>query len=209
MGKLRILIVDDHQLVRCGAREVLHSRRGWRVVGEAAGGREGIEKAIALKPDIAVVDITLPDLDGLEVVRRIREAVPATKVIVLTMHQSDYLIQRAFDVGAQTYVLKGDLSKTLVKAVRFVSAGTGLLTPDVAKITQAGVGTISQHKKPSASTTPRETEIVAFLTEGKSNKEIAALLHISSRTVESHRAKIMLKFGFHSLADLIRYAIGR
>ena len=213
MKKLRILLADDHELVRRGARGVLHSRRGWRVVGEATNGREAIEKAMALKPDIAVVDLSMPDLDGIEAVRQIREAVPTTKILVLTMHESDRMVQRALDAGAQGYILKSDLTECLVKAVKVVFSGKPFLTARVSEIMLEGSLKAKrerqQQKRAGAATTPRETEIIRLLAEGKTNKEIAALLEIAVRTVESHRAKIMLKLGFHSLTELVHYAIRR
>ncbi len=211
MKKLRILVADDHGLVRRGARAVLHSRPGWRVVGEAANGREAVEKAIELKPDVAVVDISMPEMDGVEVVRQIREAVPDTKVLVLTMHESDQMVQRALDAGAHGYVLKSDLTDCLVRAVKAVSEGKRFLTPQVSEIVLEGFlktkGQHQQGKRASARTTPRELEIIRLLAQGKSNKEIAALLGITVKTVETHRARIMLKLGLHSLAELIHYAI--
>jgi DNA-binding NarL/FixJ family response regulator len=211
--KLRILIADDHELVRRGARGVLHSRRGWKVAGEAVNGREAVQKAIELKPDIAVVDISMPDLDGIEVVRQIHAAVPSTKVLVLSMHESDRMVQRALDAGGHGYVLKSDLTECLVKAVKSVSDGTPFLTPSVSRIMQEGSLKAKrerqQQKRAGAATTPRETEIIHLLAEGKTNKEIATLLEIAVRTVEGHRAKIMLKLGLHSLTELIHYAIRR
>jgi len=209
--KLRILVADDHGLVRRGTRAVLHSRPGWRVVGEATNGREAIQKAVELKPDVAVVDIGMPELDGIEVVRQIREAVPDTKVLVLTMHESDQMVQRALDAGANGYVLKSDLTECLAKAVKSVAEGKRFLTPKVSEIVLDGfLKTKGQHQKrerAGAQTTPRELEIIRLLAQGKSNKEIAAELGIAVRTVETHRAKIMLKLGLHSLAELIHYAI--
>jgi len=208
--KLRILVADDHELVRRGALGVLHSRRGWRVVGEAASGREAVEKTIKLKPDVAIMDISMPELDGVEVVRQIREAVPSTKVLVLTMHESDQMVQRALDAGAHGYMLKSDLTDCLPKAVKTVSEGKRFLTPKVSEIVLEGfLKTKTQHQaeRAAARTTPRETEIIALLAAGKSNKEIAAQLKITVRTVETHRAKIMLKLGLHSLVELIHYAM--
>jgi len=209
--KLRILLADDHGLVRRGARALLQSRRGWRVVGEAANGREAVEKAIELKPDVAVVDIGMPELDGVEVTRQIREAVPDTKVLVLTMHESDQMVRRALDAGARGYLLKSDLTDCLAKAVKAVSEGKRFLTPKVSEIVLEGfLKTRSQHQqgeRAGARTTPREIEIIRLLAEGKTNKEIAAALGITVRTVETHRAKIMLKLGLHSLTELIHYAI--
>jgi DNA-binding NarL/FixJ family response regulator len=209
--KLRILIADDHALMRRGTRALLEARHGWRVVGEAANGREAAEKAIKLKPDVAVVDISMPELDGVEVARQIREAVPDTKVLVLTMHESDQMVQRALAVGAHGYVLKSDLTEALPKAVKAVSEGKRFLTPKVSEIVLKGfLKTRSQHEqgeRAGARTTPREIEIIRLLAEGKTNKEIAAMLGITVRTVETHRSKIMLKLGLHSIADLIHYAI--
>ncbi len=209
MKKLRILIADDHGLVRRGARAILHSRHGWRVVGEAANGREAVEKAIELKPDVAIVDIGMPELDGVEATRQILEALPDTKVLALTMHESDHMVQRALGAGAHGYILKSDLTDSLPKAVRAVSQGKR--TPKVSEIVLEGFlkpkGQHQQGERAGARTTPRELEIIRLLAQGKSNKEIAAELGIAVRTAETHRAKIMLKLGLHSLAELIHYAL--
>jgi DNA-binding NarL/FixJ family response regulator len=209
--KLRILVADDHALVRRGARSVLNSRHGWKVVGEAANGREAVEKAVKLKPDVAIMDISMPELDGVEAVRQVREAVPNTKVLVLTMHESDQMVQRALEAGAHGYILKSDLTDSLPRAVRAVADGKRFLTPKVSEIVLEGfLKTKGQHQKgerEGAKTTPRELEIIRLLAEGKSNKEIAAALGIAVRTVETHRARIMLKLGLHSLAELIHYAM--
>jgi len=209
--KLRILIADDHGLVRRGARALLQARHGWRVVSEAANGREAVEKATKLKPDIAIIDISMPELDGIEVVRQIREAVPDTKVLVLTMHESDQMVRRALDAGARGYLLKSDLTDCLAKAVKAIADGKRFLTPKVSEIVLEGfLNTRSQHQqgeRTGTRTTPRESEIIRLLAEGKTNKEIAALLGITVRTVETHRSKIMLKLGLHSLAELIHFAM--
>jgi DNA-binding NarL/FixJ family response regulator len=209
--KLRILIADDHALVRQGARLVLQAREGWRVVGEAANGREAVQKAIELKPDVAVVDIGMPELDGVEVARQIREGVPSTKVLVLTMHESDQMVKRALDAGALGYILKSDLTECLARAVKAVSEGKRFLTPKVSEIVLDGFlktkSQRQQEERARARITPRESEIMRLLAEGKANKEIAAQLGITVRTVETHRAKIMLKLGLHSLAELIHYAM--
>jgi DNA-binding NarL/FixJ family response regulator len=209
--KLHILIADDHGLVRRGERGVLQTQHGWRVVGEAARGREAVEKAIKLKPDVAIVDISMPELDGVEIARQIREAVPDTKVLVLTMHESDQMVRRALDAGASGYLLKSDLTECLVKAVKAISEGKRFLTPKVSEIVLEGFlktkGQHQQRERAGARPTPREIEIVRLLAEGKVNKEVAALLGITVRTVETHRSKIMLKLGLHSLAELIHYAM--
>ena len=204
-------MADDHELVRRGIRGLLRARRGWTVVGEAMNGREAVEKANKLKPDVAILDISMPDLDGLQATRRIREAVPTTEVVVLTMHESDQMVRRVLDAGARGYVLKSDLATHLVKAVKDVCAGKMFLTPRVSDIVVRGFLATGEESDPTehseARPTPREVEIIRLLAEGKANKEIAAKLGITIRTVETHRAKIMLKLGLHSLAELIHYAI--
>jgi len=209
--RLRILVADDHELVRRGIRGLLRTRRGWAVVGEAVNGREAIDKVNRLKPDIAILDISMPDLDGLQAARRIREAVPTTEVVVLTMHESDQMVRRVLDAGALGFVLKSDLAKHLVKAVKDVSAGKQFLTPRISDIVLKGFLNTANHADTSgpsqARPTPREVEIIRLLAEGKANKAIAAKLGITIRTVETHRAKIMLKLGLHSLTELIHYAI--
>lgn len=210
MKKLRILIADDHPLVRRGARSVLHSQPGWKVVGEATNGREAVEKAVELKPQVAVIDISMPELDGLEVARKIRQQAPETKVLMLTMHESEHLIQRAMDAGAHGFILKSDLTKSLVTAIEDVCASQHFLAPNLSvllkrRASRRGIGQYQQGDTPHV--TPRETEIICHLAQGKTNREVAALLGITVRTVETHRAKLMLKLGFHSLADLIHYAI--
>jgi DNA-binding NarL/FixJ family response regulator len=209
--KLRILVADDHGLVRCGAAAVLQTQRGWRVVGEAANGLEAVQKAIELKPDVAILDISMPGLDGIEAARQIHRAVPETKILVVTMHDSDHIVRRALDAGALGYLLKSDFTDSLTKAVKAVADGKRFLTPKVSEIVLDGfLKTSSQHQqwdRPDTRTTPREIEIIRLLAGGKANKEIATLLGITVRTVETHRAKIMLKLGIHSLADLIHYAL--
>jgi DNA-binding NarL/FixJ family response regulator len=209
--RLRILVADDHELVRRGIRGLLRTRHGWSVIGEAVNGREAIEKVHRLKPDIAILDISMPDLDGLQAARTIREAIPTTKVVVLTMHESDHMVRRVLDAGALGFVLKSDLAKHLVKAVKDVSTGKQFLTPRISDIVLKGFLNTSNQADttgPSqARPTPREVEIIRLLAEGKANKAIAAKLGITIRTAETHRAKIMLKLGLHSLTELIHYAI--
>jgi DNA-binding NarL/FixJ family response regulator len=209
--RLRILVADDHELVRRGIRGLLRARPRWTVVGEAINGLQAVEKANRLKPDVAILDISMPELDGLQATRLIREAVPTTEVVVLTMHESDQMVRRVLDAGALGYVLKSDLATHLVKAVKSVSGGKLFLTPRVSDIVLKGFLTTGNPSDPTADSqarpTLREVEIIRFLAAGKANKEIAAELGITIRTVETHRARIMLKLGLHSLAELIHYAI--
>jgi DNA-binding NarL/FixJ family response regulator len=209
--RLRILVADDHELVRRGIRGVLRAQRRWKVVGEAANGLEAVEKANKLRPNVVIIDISMPDLDGLQATRQIREVAPRTSVVVLTMHESDQMVRRVLDAGALGYVLKSDLAAHLVKAVKDVSAGNMFLTPRVSDIVLKGFLKNGNQPEPRenarARPTSREVQVIRLLAEGKANKEIAAELGITLRTVETHRAKIMLKLGLHSLAELIHYAI--
>jgi two-component system response regulator NreC len=211
LKKIRILIADDHALVRRGAASVLRSKPGWRIIGEAANGREAVERAIKLKPDVAILDVGMPELDGFAATRQIIEAVPDAKVLVLTMHESGRMVRRALEAGARGYLLKSDLTKSLVKAVEAIAEGKRFLAPKVSEIVLDGF--LKMEKEPAqvehagTRATPREVEVIRLLAKGKMNKEIAAQLGITVRTVETHRAKIMLKLGLHSLAELIHYAI--
>jgi DNA-binding NarL/FixJ family response regulator len=211
MKQLRILIADDHEFVRYGIRGILRLQRGWRVAGEATNGREAVEKAKTLKPDIAIIDFSMPELDGLQATRQIREAAPKTEIVMLTMHESDQMVRRVLTAGARGYVLKSDLARNLVKAVRDVSRGRHFLSPRVSDIVLEGFLTTERHtarkEDRQVRLTPRELEVVHLLAEGRSNKEVAKELQITVRTVETHRAKIMLKLGLHSLGELIQYAI--
>jgi DNA-binding NarL/FixJ family response regulator len=211
MKKLRILLADDHALMRRGARGVLQSRRGWKVVGEAVNGTETVAKAKKLRPDVVIVDIGMPEQDGVQVTRQIREALPGTRVLVLTMHESDHMVQSALEAGAHGYILKSDLTELLIKAVKDVIEGKRSLTPKVSEIVVEGFLKAKNHRQQAEGKeirpTDREIEIIRYLAEGKVNKEIAAELGISVSTVETHRARIMHKLGLHSLAELIHYAM--
>jgi DNA-binding NarL/FixJ family response regulator len=210
-NKLRIVVADDHELVRRGVKDLLHDEQGWKVVGEAADGIEVVEKVRKLKPDIAILDITMPAQDGLEATRQICEAGVETRVLILSMHESDQMVRRVLEAGARGYVLKTDMAKHLVQAVSDVAHGKISLTPKVSEIVLEGFLKIKPEAKPiensHARPTPRETEIIRLLTEGKVNKEIATTLGIAVRTVETHRARIMMKLRCRSLTELIRYAL--
>lgn len=208
---LRIVVADDHELVRRGIRDLLQVQQGWKVVGEAGGGRDAVRLAKKLKPDIAILDITMPDLDGLEATRRIREEADGTHILILTMHESDQMVRRVLEAGAQGYVLKSDMAMQLVQAVKDLANGKIFLTPKVSEIVLEGflkAGTENkQNEQAHAKPTLREREIIRLLAGGKSNKEVATELGITLRTVETHRGRIMMKMGFHSLTDLVHYAI--
>jgi DNA-binding NarL/FixJ family response regulator len=209
--QLRILIADDHEFVRCGIRGILGVQRGWKVAGEATNGREAVEKATMLKPDVAIIDFGMPELDGLQATRQIRVAAPNTEIVMLTMHESGQMVRRVMGAGALGYVLKSDLARSLVKAVRDASKGRRFLSPRVSEIVMEGFLTSESQpartEESQAKLTARELQVLRLLAEGRTNKEISNELQITIRTVETHRAKIMLKLGAHSICELIQYAI--
>lgn len=207
MEPLRILVADDHEVVRRGVRALLESQRGWRVCAEASEGRDAIAKARKAKPDLAVVDVSMPGCNGLEATRAIRSELPDCEVLVLTMHDSEEVIREVFASGARGYVLKSDAGRDLVSAVRSLRKRNVFITP---KLTQAVIANYTRGgDRPASSSqlTPRQRQIVQLLSEGKSNKEIASALGVSVRTAETHRANIMRRLEIHSMSELVRYAI--
>jgi len=210
MPALRILIADDHAVVRKGLRTLLESRAGWEVCAEASDGRDAVEKALRLNPDVAVLDIGMPLLNGVEATRRIHKSSPATEVLILTMHESDDLVQQVVEAGARGYILKDDADRVLLAAVDalrlhksyFSTRVSGAVTSE-----ELSEGGGDATKVTRSRLTPREREVLQLLAEGKSNKEIAALLGISVNTAEAHRANIMLKLDLHSISELVVYAV--
>jgi DNA-binding NarL/FixJ family response regulator len=211
VSTLHILIADDHEVVRRGLRVLLESRPGWEVCGEAAGGREAVEKARKLKPDVVVMDIAMPELNGLEATRHILKAIPQTAVLILTVHESDQLVHEVLAAGAQGYVLKSDAGRDLVNAVEALSQHKVFFTSSVARIVLEGYRKMSSQAdasgEPPSLLSAREREIIQLLAEGKSNLDVAELLNISAKTVRTHRAHIMEKLNLHSITELVRYAI--
>lgn len=208
MKKLRILVADDHEVVRRGIRALLEAQPGWEVAGEAATGREAVEKVKQLKPDVVVLDITMPELNGLEAARRILVAAPKTEVLILTMHSSDEIVRDVLEAGARGYVLKSDAGRDLVTAVAQLCQHKPFLTPHVTEFVLDNYLEHDTREQNSGRVlTAREREVVQLLAEGKSNKEVAATLGISVKTIEAHRANIMHKLNLHSLGDLVHYAI--
>jgi DNA-binding NarL/FixJ family response regulator len=204
MAPLRILIADDHAVVRTGLRTLLESRDGWNVCAEAVDGRDAVEKATKLKPDIAVLDIGMPLLNGVDAARRIHEASPSTQILILTMHESDELVRQVIEAGARGYILKDDADRILLAAVDALRQHKPYYSLRVTPAAESGDDPSKSHR---SRLTPREREILQLLAEGKSNKEIAAILGISVNTAEAHRANIMLKLDLHSLPELVLYAI--
>jgi DNA-binding NarL/FixJ family response regulator len=205
---LRILVADDHHVVRAGLRTLLETKSGWRVCAEAANGREAVEKARELKPDVAVLDIGMPLLNGIEATRQIRKVSPETEVLILTMHDSEVMIQGVLEAGARGYILKDDADRNLLAAVEALRHHKPYLSSRVfAAALQADLPIGDASARPRHRLTPREREILQLLAEGKGNKEIAEFLSISVKTAETHRANIMLKLNFHSITELVRYAV--
>jgi len=207
MKTVRILVADDHEVVRQGLRRLLEGRPGWEICGEAGTGREAVEKAKELKPDVVVLDYSMPGLNGSEATRQIIQRVPRTEVLILTMHGSEELIRGALEAGARGYVLKSDASRDLISAVN-------ALVEHKAFLSSGACGPVLDRYLRSPQTpnsqqvlTPREREIVQLVAEGRSNKEIATALKISTKTVEAHRANMMHKLGLTSVGELVRFAI--
>jgi DNA-binding NarL/FixJ family response regulator len=212
MGALRLLVADDHEIVRKGLKMILEAQPGWQVTAEAVDGREAVEKAKELKPDITVLDISMPSLNGLEATRQILKNDEHSKVLILTMHEADPIIRDVLDAGARGYVLKSDASRDLVSAVNAVRSNKTFFTAKVAQMVLDGY--LDKRKpakegleKADGRLTPRQREIVQLLAEGKSSKEVAVVLGVSIKTAETHRANIMRRLDCHSVSELVRYAV--
>ncbi len=210
MASLRILLADDHTLVRQGLRKILESQPGWEVVGEAGDGRDAVQYALDLQPDVIVMDIAMPRLNGIEALQQIERRSPDTRVLALSMYADEAYVTRAVKAGAHGYLLKDSADADLIQAVTALSEGKSFFSPAVAKVlldeyvrqlTERGIEdrfeTLSE----------REREVFQLIAEGHSNKEVATLLHISPTTVETHRAHIMEKLDLHSTADIVLCAV--
>jgi DNA-binding NarL/FixJ family response regulator len=208
---MRILVADDHDIVRRGLKHLLTSRAGWEVCAEAKTGREAVTLAEQMKPEVVVMDISMPDLNGLEAARRIRKQLPKTEIVILTLHFSDQLVRDIVEAGARAYIMKGDAERDLVTAVEAVASRRSFFTARADDMLLNGFR--GRNPVPEASglfrnrLTGREREIVQLLAEGKSSKEVAVALGISVKTAETHRANIMRKLEFHSVSELVRYAV--
>jgi DNA-binding NarL/FixJ family response regulator len=209
MKRIRILIADDHAIVRRGLRTLIESQPGWEICAEACNGRHALERAADFKPDVAILDIGMPELNGLDAARQILKANPHTEVLILTMHQSEEVVAEVLKAGVRGYVLKSDADEHLVRAIETLLQHKPFLSPNVTDMILSDYlnRRSDTTSEPRNRVTPREREIIQLLAEGKSNKEVARALDISTRTVETHRAHIMHKLGLASFGDLIRYAI--
>jgi DNA-binding NarL/FixJ family response regulator len=210
--KLRILLADDHEIVRRGLSELLRAHEGWEICGEASDGREALESAKRLKPDVIILDIGMPNLNGLSTTRQLLQHDPNFKIIILTITDADQVIREALDAGARGFVLKSDAARDLVSAVEALQNKRMFFTPRVNDLVLAGFlekgQAISRSAPPNLPTlTAREREITQLLAEGMSSKEVASLLNLSTKTVETHRSNIMRRLSLHSIRDLVVYAI--
>jgi DNA-binding NarL/FixJ family response regulator len=212
MNELTVLIADDHELIRRGVRDLLSTRLEWRIVAEACDGEDAVRKALHLKPDVAILDFFMPQMNGPEASSQITQKLPDTGVLMLTMHDSDQVVHEVLGSGAHGLVLKSDAERMLLDAVEAVGEKRLFFTGNVSEIvlgrcrnSTAVTGMAGNSIDPQL--TAREGEVMRLLAEGQTSKEIAQLLRISTRTVESHRININRKFAFRSIADLVRYAI--
>lgn len=205
MKAVRILIADDHEVVRTGVHALLEAEVGWTVCGEATNGREAVDKAVELRPDVVVLDVTMPELNGLEAARQIRRAVPA-KVLVLTVHESEQMATEISAAGAHGYVLKSEAGRMLVDAIRAV-LGERAIAEGPHSPVRVKERRVLGSRGSGRGLTPREREVCQLLVEGRSNKEVGATLGVTTKTAETHRTHIMAKLGFHSVSELVRYAI--
>jgi DNA-binding NarL/FixJ family response regulator len=202
----RILIADDHDVVRSGLRAILEAHSGWEVIAEAADGREAIKQALETKPDVAVIDDSLPLLDGIEATRQIRRREPRTEVLIFTMHDEEVLIRSVLEAGALGYLLKADAKRYIIAAVEALAEHKPFFTARVSQTLLASflgkTDTTFDH-----TLSPREESVIKLIAEGHGNKEIASILSIGVKTVESHRTSVLRKLNLSSTADLVRYAI--
>ena len=210
MKTLRILLADDHKVVRQGTRALLSTVPEWEIVGEADNGRDAVSLTSELKPDIVILDIGMPELNGLDATRQIKKKLPETEVLIFTGQETEELVHDVFDSGARSYIMKTDAADHLIDAIKALSEHKHFFTSRISEIVFARYiqekGTLEGAPEKSR-ITDREREIVQLLAEGKSSKEIATILGISVRTVETHRAAIMKKLGLKSFSELVRYAV--
>lgn len=212
MSKLRLLLGDDHTLVRHGMRKILEERPEWEVVAEVGDGREAIRQCIELKPDVAIIDIGMPLLNGIDATQQIVKRVPETRVLVLSMHSDEAYVTRALQAGATGYMLKDSAGTDLLKGVESVANRQAFFSPAIARLMLddyvrrvSGTGVADRYETLSA----REREIFQLIAEARTNKEVAELLEISPATVETHRARILQKLDIHNTAELVLYAVRR
>jgi len=206
---INILIADDHAVVRQGIHALVDEHEGWNVCAEASTGREAVAKARELRPDLAILDVGMPEMNGLEAARQIHASVPKTKLLILTVHEIEHLAEDFVEAGARGYILKSDAGSLLVEAVDTLMKGGLFFSARMREVLQGSSAQRAAHLGASADVrlTRREREVLQLVAEGKSNKEIGIVLQITTKTAETHRARMMAKLRLHSVADLVRYAI--
>ncbi len=203
--KIRVLLADDHALVRQGFRLILSAQPDIEIVGEAGNGRETLELVEELRPDVVVMDVAMPEMNGIEATRRLTALSPRTRVLALSMHKDSVYVREILRAGARGYLLKDAIDRDLVAAVRAVAAGEGYLSPAVS---EAVLSDYRRHvNDPLDLLTSREREVLQLIAEGKTNKEIASILSLSVYTVDAHRGRIMEKLNVHSVSELVRFAV--
>ncbi len=216
MSVLRILIADDHPLVRTGLRKILESAGGWEVVAETGNGRDAVRHALSLRPDVAIIDIAMPQLNGIEVTAQICRREPGIRVLVLSMYADEAYVIQAINAGARGYLLKESADEDVLRAVTAVAQGKSFFSPEIARImlddytrhlAERGKDACSGVRDPYERLSEREREIFQLIAEGHANKQIAELLHVSAATIETHRAHILEKLGLHNAAALVLYAV--
>lgn len=203
----RIVLADDHEAIRLGVRSVLSAHPDWRVVGEASDGREALEVIRSVRPDIAILDYSLPMMNGLELTRAIKKELPRTEILIFTMHDREDVLSELLTAGARGYLLKSDATKHLIAAVEALSVKRPYFSGNVSQTLLDRFIEMAARETPANALTPREREIVQLISEGRLNKEIAAILNLSIKTVETHRAAAMHKLDLKSTAELVRYAV--
>ena len=211
MNKVRILLADDHTILRDGIRSLLEDEPDMEVIGEAEDGRSAVKLACQLKPDVVLMDIAMPLLNGLEATRQIKHDCPQVKVLILTMHENEEYIRQVLASGAMGHILKDAAARELLDAIRAVQHGEAVLSPAITRLVIENYlrwGDL-QSENPSNGLSPREREVLQLIAEGYSNKQIAEILCISIKTVQAHRMNLMAKLDLHDRADLIKYAIQR
>ena len=212
MGELRILLGDDHTVLRHGLRKILEERRDWRVVAEAGNGRDAVREALALTPDVAILDVGMPLLNGIEATRQIVRRAPSVHVLILSMHSDQAYVTQAVQAGARGYLLKESAGAELLEAIATVASGKSYFSQAVAQVVfDDYVKTLSDKgiTDPYDSLSEREREVLQLVAEGRSSKEIAELLSISPATVETHRAHLLQKLRLHNTVEVVRYAARR
>lgn len=206
MARIRVLVADDHTIVRQGIVEILNRTSEFEIVGEAADGRQVLEAALATRPDVVLLDISMPNLNGLEAARRLRKALPNTRLLVLTMHDDDEYVLNLVHVGVAGYLVKDGAASELLAAIRAVYAGKQYFGRQAARAIAESSERGAFVEDPYGRLTDREREIFQLIAEGCTNARIAERLHISAKTVDNHRTHLMAKLGLHGAADLLRYA---